>query len=759
MKKIIKSVTAILLAAFMILTMVPSEYTKADNGIITQTGCLLGLKNGAAEMTAAAGGKYAVAQQFEFMANIDSYSAGHFEIEVGDKGSDVIKIENFSVKYVNSLSMANSRDIVLNSRTNVVLTYNINVSELAGVGVYTYKVKFVSDINEEIDYSSYSSDSVFYPTGRFLTTEEIGSFEMTINVTSEKMEPTFKLVTAPEFSVKAGNNVTINFTLQNIGELDAYETYVGLGSDKYLIPVDTVLNQKVGLVKKDGQCKLSYTFKVTDDAQTDTLKLPIYVSAKTQAGTLCEDKGNYYIYIKVQGKADVTPTPTQAPEGKPSSLVVSKVSHTPEAPVAGEELSISFTLENNGDDNFKNVKVFVDYSSSTFNPISSDPYFYVGEIKARKSKEVTIKVKCSENIIEGTNTLGLSFGYDTEFGTETGKDSTTIYILNVVGKEEQTVSRPKLMVSDFSSDVNPVMSGGTFNFTFSIKNTNEETRAKNIKVKVTANEFSVTSGSNSFFINEIKPGESYEHTINLKASAAAATGAYPIVVSMEYEYDGMPTGGNYESVQANDELLLQINETLRASLENIMIGDWNPPMVGSPASATFEFYNMGKSVLNNVYVTVEGDFVLATGDSYYMGNMNPGMPEFIECSVIPLVEGDATCIFVIHMEDSNGDEVTSQHSTTVYVGNGENYYDDPWNGDINVPTGEGEIIGYDEFGNPIYADSEGENENDSFLKRFFIKYKVWIFVGIGVIVVAGAAVAVILVRKNKKKKEFDDFEV
>ncbi len=732
-KRMFKSLTAGLLALLMIFTMVPGKPVMADEDVLMQSGCKFGIKGGQTSFTAAAGSTVTVTQKIVMTA--DYYLSGNFVITTENSNSP-LTIDNIVCKSSNYRGGYDEVDVVdLYKGQEILLSYRVKISDYATVGTYGYSIGFECNSFDDPDESGFPVN--------------VGEFNLEVIVNSEKQAPTFKLLTEPYVSAKAGDTVTVAFDLQNVGSLDAYETYVSFDAMSDLIPVGTTWKQKVGRVSAGESCHLSYKFKVDSEMATKVITMPIVVSCKTLAGVAAGNDGDYAIYLSVEGT-----------EKKESTLIVSKVTHKPEIPAAGEELSVTFKLENTGDEELKNVKVYVPQSNlGTFDPVSSDPYFYVGTIGARKSKEVTIKVKCNENIIEGTNTLDLSFAFDGAQGTSTS--GTTVYILNVIGKEEETVSKPKLMVTDFSTDVDAVMSGKSFNFKFLVKNTNDETRAKNIKVKVTSNEFSVSSGSNSFFISEIKPGESHELTINLKASAAAATGAYPITVSMEYEYDGMPTGKEYDaSITASDELLLQINETLRASLENIQIGDWNPPMLGSATAATFEFYNMGKSVLNNVYVTVEGDFVLATGDSYYMGNMQPGYPEFVECSVIPLVEGDAVCKFIIHMEDSNGDEVTSEHSTTVYVGNGENMWNDNPGGNMDYPGidfPEGEIIGFDEFGNPIFANGGETDEKAGFLS-FLGKFKWPVIIGGSIVIAAGVAVAVVFFVRSKKKKADADFD-
>jgi len=139
----------------------------------------------------------------------------------------------------------------------------------------------------------------------------------------------------------------------------------------------------------------------------------------------------------------------------------------------------------------------------------------------------------------------------------------------------------------------------------------------------------------------------------------------------------MVATSSYSGEVVEEEILLQVKENLRPSVENIFLGWGESPIVNQPITMSFEFYNMGKSMLNNTYVTIEGDFMLANGsNSYYIGNISAGMPEYIEFDVIPLLEGDAVGKMVIHMEDSNGDEVTMEKEFNSYV-MGEMMWDDP----------------------------------------------------------------------------------
>lgn len=570
-----------------------------------------------------------------------------------------------------------SGDIIwIDEKNAVILDYEISVDDFAGIGVYQYAI-------------SYTASREWMDEGELANLPAAGNFIMTVTVVNEKMTPQISVVSGMETYCNAGEEVSISFTLKNEGELEAMGVYVFADYyeyDKILTPVYTPLTQKAGNMPMGKQCTMEIKYKIDENAETQRIKIPLSITYKTANGEN-GTSGNAYLYLYVQGKEAAptpTPTPTPVPVQEKVLLLLNNVKQSPSKPKAGENLKVSFYLENAGTADVSNVKISATgLSSAGFEPINSEPYQYVGQIKAGKKQKVELTLKVGENIPEGLNVLNLQYSYDIETfsGEQTQTETVTLYILDVQNPEESevSISRPKLMVSNFYTDVEEVKAGSVFDFTFELMNTNESINAKNIKVTVSgaSNAFSVTAGGNSFFVNEIKAQETAPITINLKASAAVTTGAYPINIKIEYEYEGMVATATYSGEVVEEEILLQVKENLRPSVENIYLGWGDNPIINQAITMNFEFYNMGKSTLNNTYVTVEGDFMLANGsNSYYIGNISAGMPEYVEFDVIPLVEGNAVGKMIIHMEDSNGDEVTMEKEFTSYVV-GETSWEDP----------------------------------------------------------------------------------
>ncbi len=584
---------------------------------------------------------------------------------------EVVPTDSSSPLTINNVKITNKEYpenpyVFITNTTSAILEYDITIDDYAKIGTYGYYITYTGETGDDEEQ----------------TPAAPGRLQMKVVVVAEKTPPQIAVISNTEFSAKAGEEVELKFTIRNEGEIKALNTYISVGyNNAYMIPTYTPLDQKVGDLVKGATREVTVSYTISKDAPTERVRLPINVTYKNQQGeSFTTDQ--YALYLNIEGK--------QAEQPEAATVVLNTVKQSPAAPKAGENLKVTFSLQNLGKADATDVKVSATgLSSNGFEPINSEPYQYVGSIGAGSSKQVEVTVKVGENISAGLNTLNIQYSYTDATGKVT-TESVPLNILNVQNNkdEDTTISRPKLMISDFYTDIEEVKAGNVFDFTFELLNTNDEIAAKNIKAIVTSSDgtFSVTAGGNSFFVKEIKPGETAKITINLKASAAATTKACPINIRMEYEYEGMVTSANYTGEVVEETLLLQVKENLRPSVENVYIANWSNPTVNQPVALNFEFYNMGKSTLNNAYVTIEGDFMLSNGsNSYYIGNISAGMPEYVEFDVVPLVEGNAVGKMIIHMEDSNGEEVLLEKEFSSYI-SGEQQWIDPGIEDPSVPA-------------------------------------------------------------------------
>jgi hypothetical protein len=533
-----------------------------------------------------------------------------------------------------------------------------------------------SKLNQEAGYNGKltagESFQVILPVS-ILSTATAGSKTLTINMTSKDIDGVETKTenkiyinidensNAPKIEIdstkhagelKAGSTFNLVTTLRNTGASEAKDIEVeieGLGVESFL-PNYTTKTVKVGNLKQSKKIDAKVPLIVSKEAKGGLKTVTVKISYK-------DSKGNPYtatntLYLEVTAADGVSS------EGKPN-IVISNVTQSPNAPNAGGRVDVSFDLINKSKIDIHEIKIAAtNLSNTNFSPVNSDPYQYLEKLEGGKKARITMPLLVSNEAAEGVHTLEIKCDYKDNSGTPQS-DPATIYVLDV--QNSGATSKPKLIISNFSTDIEELRAGSTFNFIFDIYNTHSNVDAKNIKVTVSQaeNVFAVTKGSNTFYIDRISAGQTKENSIELKVKSDAVTKAYPLEIKFEYEYAGAevnPTTGEIGE-KVTETINLQAVENSRPVVNNIYVGSWGTPTVNQPTAVTFEFYNMGKSTLNNVYATVEGDYTLTTGNMYYIGNVQSGASEYVEMEIIPTLEGTAKGNLVISFEDSNGEEV------------------------------------------------------------------------------------------------------
>lgn len=443
-------------------------------------------------------------------------------------------------------------------------------------------------------------------------------------------------------------------------------------------------------------------------------------------------------------------------------LHLSGVSQSPSSPVAGDKVTVSFTIHNKGTEKVTNLQFYgTNLSAAGFQPVSGEPYQNEGSLEAGESKKVTMSFRAGEDIPKGVNAL--TIGYDFfDSANKAQTLTTTIFVLNVINHKFDVidVGRPKIIVSDYSTEPEIIRAGDTFDFTYTLKNTHTGKEARNIKITLSQAEgvLAPAQGTNIFYIDKLDPSQEVELSLPLKSRSDTVTGDYPVVLKLEYEYDDMSEiDKEHGGVSEENTLKIRVIENYRPVIENIYIDAYQGIIVGQPVDLNFEFYNMGKSTLGNVYITIEGDFALANNSAMsYVGAVQGYGQEYLSPQIVPLVGGESHGTVTIHFEDSNGDEQTKSSDFQAWVedpmGGGD--FGGDWN--MNFGNISGGYYNGDWGGDFPFEEGEFGMEGDSVDEGFFESIPWWGWVIAGVVLVGGVVVVVIVVKKHKKKKESDE---
>lgn len=475
-----------------------------------------------------------------------------------------------------------------------------------------------------------------------------------IKVTKEKADASLYVnsLVIPD-SVKPGEEFEVSFFLKNIGGLTAKETTILVEgySPEGVVPNYSRSKIQVGDIKSSREEQVILKLKAAEATTGGYTTLTLKINSKD------EDAKEYLtdipIYINILGG--------NASDGDPN-IVISDVTQSISSPTAGGKVTLSFNLANKSSGDIKEVKITpTNLTNTNFSPIKSEPYQYIKSIKKGGKKKVNMNLIVSKKVVEGLNELEISYTYKDENGKLYGPTTAKLFVLNVLNPEDEG-STPKLIISDFKVSEEKLKAGSTFDYHFTVLNTNSKVAAKNIKVTLssTDNVFSVTKGSNSFYIPIIKAGETKDNALNLKIKPDSVTKSYPFEIKFEYEYDDMPVakdGTVTPGVTVSETINLQVMENARPVVSNIVVGYGEPPITNSVTTLNFDFYNLGKSALSNVTAKIESADFDTTSTMLFIGNVEAGSGDMQEIEVTPMIEGQAKGTLIISYEDSNGDTI------------------------------------------------------------------------------------------------------
>jgi hypothetical protein len=636
----------------------------------------------------------------------------------------------FDVKNEGEISALNSYISIDYGTTGLVAGYaaeNVKIGDLATGETKSVKLSMkvlatasegLKDLKAGFSYKD--------PEGKSYTSSK--TLHVTVKKTSTQASNDAKLVvnnTAVNNEIAAGSEFNIVGEIKNVGKLNATNIEVsilnGTGVSSGIISTSDVQILSVADISAGKSRDFKFPLLATETSTGGLTELTVQVSYTDSKGNTKTTVVPFYVTVIKKDTALIE-----------SDVTITNVSQSPAQPLVGQKVTVAFDVENRGKKTISDVKVGGEsLSSAGFEPFTAQALKDVGSIAAGEKKTVYLDFKVGAGIPEGMNTLAIGCQFKDGSGNKQTM-TTSVYILDVVNDSN---SKPKVIVDSYTKDSEELKAGSTFNFTYYLKNTHATKAAKNIKVSVIQadNVFSAAQGTNTFYIDRINPGEITEGTIELKVKSDVATAAYELEIKMEYEYDDMSkvdqeAGGVTES----SKIKLQAIENLRPSVQNLVVGYGEPVFTGASSVLCFDFINMGKSPLNNVRFSLEGDFALEMGTSYFHGTVAPGAPEYIELAMMPSVAGLCGGTIVMTFEDSNGAEVVKRHEFS----------------DINVMEqmnfDEGNVGGMDP-GVPTFEETDTKTKKDIM--------PVWLFIvlQIAIIAIFIPVVRIIIIKVHKKK--------
>ncbi len=303
-------------------------------------------------------------------------------------------------------------------------------------------------------------------------------------------------------------------------------------------------------------------------------------------------------------------------------------------------------------------------------------------------------------------------------------------------KEDEKKSKPRIIVTGYTTSPETVFAGSVFDLTVKVQNTSKETAVQNVlfnlEATVEGNDstaayaaFLPTSGSSAVYAESIAPGQTYEMTIEMEVKSDLAQKPYVLTVNMQYEDE--------DCAEYSDTAKVSIPIKQEAKIDTGS-ADVMPESiaVGEQSNVMFSVFNTGKTTLYNVKVSYESD-TIESGITY-LGNIAPGATGNVDSMVTGIAPdmGEGIVKAIVTYEDEAGNPTRYEKDLNLYV------YE----------------MTFEEEPMEMYPMEPMEEESGNSLPVAAI-------IGIvGLVVIAVVVIVVVIITKKKKaKKQKEDLDL
>lgn len=318
----------------------------------------------------------------------------------------------------------------------------------------------------------------------------------------------------------------------------------------------------------------------------------------------------------------------------------------------GDTFSIGFKVS--APSEAKNVKLSV---KSTEGIVSKSKSMFIEPKLAKGStKSYTVDFVATQGVTTGTYPIEIVAEYVLNGKEVAIKQYATVSIDNPKeSDEEKAKGKPKVIVGTYSSNPVVVKAGEEFDLEIGFLNTNQDKTVKNLKANLTVKEqgendtgsvFTPVGASNTFFINELAPGQMDVKNIRLYTIPSAKPKTYQITLEMEYE------DNEGEAITATENFGIPVEQVTKLEVAEVRVEQVE---VGMPTELTATIYNTGKTSISNVRIKTVGEGFEVEDNTLIIGSLDKGASKTYMPTIIPMQGGQLTGQIVIEYEDITGE--------------------------------------------------------------------------------------------------------
>lgn len=283
---------------------------------------------------------------------------------------------------------------------------------------------------------------------------------------------------------------------------------------------------------------------------------------------------------------------------------------------------------------------------------------------------------------------------------------TEYFYVPIKGGKGGSAENPILLLTNYSCG-GTVIAGSNFGLNLTLLNTSQ-VDLHNIKVTVAGAAFVPVGSSNSFYVESIPAGETINKTITMSCPRETPQGAQSITVS-----------STFNEGSSSDTISVPVTQQTRLVIDDILDPGWLT--MADMGYLNISYRNMGNNQINNLTITVEGDFDIDGSPVYYVGNMANGRQDSYSVNFYPRQEGECNGKVIFTYEDADGKAQSIEKTFSLNIGPAPVWDDMPID---DMPI--------EEPGMPLWG---------------------WIAIGAGAL--AAVIVTIVVLKKRKAKKQGD----
>ncbi len=506
---------------------------------------------------------------------------------------------------------------------------------------------------------------------------------------------------------------TVSFagaTTIDVGGINPVIVLESLSAEQAVAGGEFTLTVAVKNISNNPGLDLAFSFKVKDTESTDPFTL-----LPNQVTTIDQLDGNstrtvmlkfsvapeaqnkdYQFVVSLSGKnasmqsvvsaVSIFTIPVTYDLTKPV-LIVKEVGISPENPDLTEGFDVHFQIWNlSKTTDARNVVLLLD-GKDNFEIQDISNKKNIASLEKNIYETVTYRLKAKDTKADNTVKLKMDFDY---LGAET-ESVEEIVNLPLPGQDVAIGATPWVIINKYTLSDERVLAGNTVTLHLYVENTNQRP-VKNVKISLdvvkiestTSGTSSVTTGgtvfspvnsSNSFYVDYIPGKTVIQKDIDLYVDPNATAKTYIVPVTIKYE--------DRKGTTLTCEELVNIPVTQECKLQILSAQIPTNGFAGQPIPVVSEFVNVGKVVLGNFMVALEGEYTKENG-TYYIGNLDIGASEYFQGSIIPQQEGALEGTLVFSYIDNNNQTVREEKPFTIDV----QARPEPVMGPDGLPTGK-----------------------------------------------------------------------